>query len=184
LAGPCYTPSIPGPATPAPNVPRGSYGSPYLRCEGACNIHCPCGDNARNPNPCCNQRMLGPRCVPKRVLAQFQRTSGQILRDVSFSRGPCSHVEQCPSSSASLMSTILDVPIESRLSEPELLDMMNELECMMSGQTPVETTKKNPTENQGNNDGGIFGRLATFNNVMVFGENINVESIITTMFKK
>jgi hypothetical protein len=93
-------------------------------------------------------------------------------------------VEQHPSSSANLKSTVLDVPVESRLSEPELLDMMNELECMMSGQTPVETTKKNPTENQGNNDSGIFGRLATFNNVMVFGENVNVERIITMMFKK
>jgi hypothetical protein len=122
--------------------------------------------------------MFDPRCAPKRVPAQFQRTSGQILRDVSFSTGPCSHVEQ------HLKSTVLDVPIESRLSEPELLDMMNELECMMSGQTPVETTKKNPTENQGNNDSGIFGRLATFNNVMVFGENVNVERIITMMFKK
>jgi hypothetical protein len=128
--------------------------------------------------------MFDPRCAPKRVPAQFQRTSGQILRDVSFSTGPCSHVEQHPSSSANLKSTVLDVPVESRLSEPELLDMMNELECMMSGQTPVETTKKNPTENQGNNDGGIFGRLATFNNVMVFGENVNVERIITMMFKK
>jgi hypothetical protein len=49
----------------------------------------------------------------------------------------------------------------------------------------VQPLKENtPTMVENATTGGLFGYLSTFNNVMVFGDNVNVKNIITTMFKK